>query len=170
MRAGTLSLIQRSVVAAQHVLAMAVSPAVVRRVMPAITVGIQAGYRALPIDRIRRVVARTGIGRALIDIVILLQVLGRRIAVLLHRIGKPLTPAAAAVTARINRGWNVALRAGAVPATRHRGRSGHGHHGEGRYQSRNRRTHYSLLWIGFLLAWISANACRVLDAENPAAV
>src|SRR6266481_8925014 len=127
MRTGALSLIQRSVVAAHHMLAMAV--------MPAITIGIQAGYRALPIDRIRSVVTRTGIGRALIDMVILLQVVGRRIAVLLHRIGKPLTPAAAAVTARIDRGWNVALRAGTIPAACHRGRGGHGHHGEGRYQS-----------------------------------
>src|SRR5258708_19566669 len=102
MRTGALSLIRRSVVATQHMLAMAVAPAVVRRVMPAITIGIQAGYRALPIDRIRCVVARTGVGRALIDIVILLQVLGRRISVLLHRIGKPLTPAPPTLTPPIN--------------------------------------------------------------------
>src|SRR5882724_5625243 len=134
MRTGALSLIQRSVVAAQHLLAMTVAPAMVRRVMPAMTIGLQAGYRAFPIDRIRRQVTRTGIGRALIDIIVLLHVVGHRIAVLLHRIGKPLAPAAAAVTARINRGWNVALRAGQT-AARHRGRSGDDHHGDGGYQS-----------------------------------
>src|ERR1700681_3539824 len=119
MRTGALSLIPRSVVAAQRVLAMAVAPPVVRRVMPAMTIGIKAGYRAFPIDRIRRQLTRTGIGRALIDIIVLLHVVGHWIAVLLHRIGKSLAPAAAAVTARINRGWNVALRAGAIPAARH---------------------------------------------------
>src|SRR6266851_3322062 len=40
------------------------------------------------------------------------------------------------------------------PAAGHRGRSAHGHHGDGRRHSLNRLTHYSLLWIRFLLALV----------------
>src|ERR1700730_18667389 len=81
--------------------------------------------------------------------------------ILLHRIGPPrIGPAAAATIAAalIILGRDVALQAGAgitriKPAARHRGHSAHRDHGDRRRHSCNRLTHYTLLWICFLLAF-----------------
>src|ERR1700733_10799753 len=203
MRTGAdfLDQIQRSVVAPQHVLAIAVIvmhrvvviavavaiarmpvPGVIVVVMGAIAIIGRLRHATFAIDRIRREIAGAGIGRALIGVIILLR--RRSDMILVERIGQPLIgPAAAiaAVVSRLNRSHvdlrlNVDLRLRAwadiglsarraaaleqTPAC-HRGHSARGYHGECRYQSGNRLTHYSLLWVGLLLGWFTADACGV---------
>src|ERR1700688_2873327 len=116
---------QRSVVAAQNVLAIAVAAGhavvaiaqpVMRRVavpgsiimviahmrVPGVVVvaviWMPAGYSTFPIGRIRREIAGAGIGRALIGVVILMH-RRRGDFILLHRIRQPLIGPATTVTA-----------------------------------------------------------------------
>src|ERR1700733_4951692 len=109
--------------------------------------------RVFLIDTIRREVTGTGVGRALVGVVVLMH--GRGVIAVLHfRIGQPLiAPAAAAaaiVAARIDRG-RQGLPASGVKTARACRYSAGGHYGDCRDHSRNRMTHYSLLFIAFLI-------------------
>src|SRR5438477_12978866 len=87
-----------SVVAAQHRLVMAVMAPVVAMIIRA-AIDIPARHRALPIGRIGREGTRTGIGRALIDVVVLRSRIDVR-AILQLGIRQPLIgPTAAAAVA-----------------------------------------------------------------------
>ena len=86
-------------------------------VMMMVVIVAPAGQRIFPVDRIGREIAGTGIGRTLIGVIILM-----------HRIGQPLitpTTTAAAIAARIDRRWDIAMHARAVAACQ-RGRSAYG--------------------------------------------
>src|SRR6266567_8928905 len=86
----------RSVVAAQHRLVMAVMARGVAMIIRA-AIGIPARHRALPIGRIGREGTRTGIGRALVDVVVLRSRIDVRRAILQLGIRQPLIgPTAAA--------------------------------------------------------------------------
>src|SRR4051794_30573930 len=157
----------RSIVAAQRAAVVVVADARTPGAIGAVTVviGTLTIDPAFLVGRRRGPVAGTGIGRPLVDVVILL-----------HRIGQPLGgPAAAGVAAAVAIARNrrdIGLCAGADIAggarrtravtARHRGRRGH--HGDRRYHSGNQMTHYSLLWVsscwlGFwLVGWITCVA------------
>ena len=117
-------------------MAVAVCAITVVRTVVAIAV---AGDRAFAIDRVRRKVTGTGIGRALVDVIILLL-----------RIGQTFTdPAAAGIATRVairrdRRDIDLRLPSTVVTA-RHRRRSGHD--GDCGDQSFNQMTHYSLLSV-----------------------
>src|SRR5215207_2794643 len=104
-------------------------------IRPVVAVAV-AGDRAFAIDRTRRQVAGTGIGRALVDVIVLLLRIGQTLA----------DPAAAGIAARIGRDRRDIDRlcASGVTAGR-RGRCGD--NGECRDQSFKYLTHYSLLSI-----------------------
>src|SRR5829696_6616071 len=111
---------------------MAVRAMVIR---PVVAIAV-AGDRAFAIDRTRRPVAGTGIGRALVDVIVLLLRIGQAFA----------DPAAAGIAALIGRDrrgidW---LSARGVTAG-HRGRCNHD--GDCRDQSFKYLTHYSLLFV-----------------------
>src|SRR6266404_1234386 len=92
---------RRSVVAAQHLtvaraVARPVMVSVVRAVAPMWAIAVPGADAAFPIGGIRREVARAGIARDLIDIIIL-RPCHRSGMILLHRIWQPLiAPAATA--------------------------------------------------------------------------
>src|SRR5260221_6182817 len=135
---------RRSVIAAQRVLAIAVAI-----IVWAVAIGAPVGTRTVLIGRIRREGAGAGIGRALVDIIILVVDWGA--VILQRRIRQPIiAPAAAAgVAAGIGIGRDVGLRARAdisrsawrartseqSASARQCGCSAHGYDGDGRYQS-----------------------------------
>src|SRR3954454_15566741 len=112
-----------------------------------VAVAVAATDIAFLVGAVRRKVAGAGIGRTLVDVLILLL-----------RVGEPLMgPATAGIAAGISDLRHVYLRhaAGAVTAGHCGGR---GHHGNCRDQSRNQMTHYSLLWVFF--RWASLKFLR----------
>src|SRR5207249_9976973 len=121
----------------------------------AVTVIGGRNNRVLAIGRIRRERARAGIGRALIDIV----VLGRRLGeALIGAIAVPIA-AAAGVAAGIDRRDRLAR----IEAAGHGGRSPSNYHGSRRDQSRNQLTHYSLLLISVSLDLTFLNRVACLN-------
>src|SRR6266478_1159886 len=97
------------------------------RQAPMGAIGIPTGYGCFLIRRIRREVAGAGIGRSLIDVVILRA--PNDGVILQLRIGQPLVDRAAAIAAGIAIGGAVGLRARAgigLPLARRRRRSAGG--------------------------------------------
>src|SRR3954451_24474027 len=139
----------------------AIAIAVPKAIATAVAVIGGRNHRVLTVGRIRREGARAGVGRALIDVIILRGGLGETligaIAVAVAVAG-PVT-AATGVAAGIDRRDRLAR----IEAAGRGGRGGSEHHGSRRDQSRNHLTHYSLLliFVFWILSFLNPAACRV---------